>query len=100
MIQIKSTTWDKLKEKGIDPLKLGTGMTGATVTHEAVISYLRREHGIVVDIRYSNKNIEWPPYYSLIFKTNTNTFYKRVPQKCNNYTDMAEAAIQDALNLI
>ena len=99
MNYISNKTWDKLKERGVDPIRLGSS-PDYNVTPEQVIRHLRDEYGIIVDVRYSNKNLMWPPYYSLIFKENSSKFWKRVPEKCNNYSEMAEYAIIEALNLI
>ena len=99
MNYISKTTWDKLKERGVDPIRLGSS-PDYNVTPEMVIQHLREEYGIIVDVRYSNKNVMWPVYYSLIFKKNSTHFWRRVPQKCNSYTEMADYAIQDAINLL
>ena len=75
-----------------------------SIRQDDVIHYLREEFGYIIDVRFTNFGYKYsfssPHYYALIFKKNSTTFMKEVPEWSNDYYDMAEFAIRAALELI
>lgn len=99
MREITYKTREMLQDKGIDVSLLYTG-NGNTILQESVIEYIREQHGYIIDVRFSNKNLMWKPYYSLIFKKNATRFFKRVAYTGDDYYEVAEQAIQTAIPLL
>lgn len=99
MNYITQVTKDLLVERGIDLTSYG--YPPLTDTPQSwVIDFLREEHGIIVNVRYSNKITLLPVWYGMIFKENSTRFWKRVPLQSNSYEEMTEVSIQEGIKLL
>lgn len=100
MKDITNDTYYKLNKRGIDLLPIVERNHGHRISHEEVISLLRRDYGIIVDIRYANKDPMLPPWFGFVFKENSTTQWERVSKQTDSYEEMADYAIQTAIKYI